>query len=289
MVDERLKRTRLRTDNVLKHAFTDEELEARKGDEAMRRKMQGAYGIKLLAFEVFVTRWPFRRFVEECKIDVSTLDAENYSKVWSDPSSLGVEGLEAEVDRLRDLRQIETRKALVEFDTKKIIFLNINGVLNATEELRDSHIRVDPSLMWRLRDLCVRANNVTIVLTTFWREFADYIAYVLNRFGISAPVVGTTSRPPTKRTIPPHLDGRRPKAFDIDDWIGNYCPYGTRYLIIDYCENAALTPHQLDRFVRTDPKKGLTTADVDCAVAILLNQGLWEEQDSSEEDEDEDY
>jgi len=73
---------------------------------------------------------------------------------------------------------------------RPIVFLDIDGVLNTTKH--NTHIRVENSLVARLGAI-VRETDALIVLTTFWRHFHEYIAYVLHRHGID---VGRHALPP---------------------------------------------------------------------------------------------
>jgi hypothetical protein len=73
---------------------------------------------------------------------------------------------------------------------RPIVFLDIDGVLNTTKH--NTHIRVEEGLVARLGAI-VRETDALIVLTTFWRHFHEYIAYVLHRHGID---VGRHVLPP---------------------------------------------------------------------------------------------
>lgn len=150
------------------------------------------------------------------------------------------------------------------FDRKKVVFLDVDGVLNRTEAAQQIHLQGD--LVWRLSDLVTRAGNVDIVLSTYWRVFHEYLGYLLGRFGVPAQVVGRTQGDPTDKKN----YKRVPRAAEIRD----YCrDHGVQcYVILDDRLDAALTPHQLSRFVRTIPTVGLTEDLVNTAVDILLNQ-----------------
>ena len=65
--------------------------------------------------------------------------------------------------------------------SRPVIFLDIDGVLNTT--MHNTQIRVDRDLVSRLDDI-VRRTDASIVYTTFWRHFHEYISYVLHRHGI---------------------------------------------------------------------------------------------------------
>ena len=70
-----------------------------------------------------------------------------------------------------------------------LVFLDLDGVLNTT--VSADHVRLDRNLCGRLREI-VERTGASIVLSTFWREHEAYVAYVLKRQGIEAPVVGRT-------------------------------------------------------------------------------------------------
>ncbi|KAJ1463000.1 hypothetical protein M885DRAFT_430425 [Pelagophyceae sp. CCMP2097] len=143
-----------------------------------------------------------------------------------------------------------------------IIFLDIDGVLNRT--VHATHIRIDADLVSRLAAI-VEASGARIVLTTFWREFDSYIAYILSRHGIDTKCVigATTGRPTAKMQVANPAS----RAFEIADFVR--ATGATRYVILDDRGDAANTPEQFERFVQTDASVGLTPEDVDRAIKIL--------------------
>ena len=72
------------------------------------------------------------------------------------------------------------------YNTRPVIFLDIDGVLNRT--VHATHIRLDDDLVERLRALVVETEAV-IVLSTFWRFFVEYIRYILHRHGVPADAI----------------------------------------------------------------------------------------------------
>lgn len=243
---------------------TRDYLAAREMAEAKRRQLTNDYGRELLVEELARTRWPRERFEAEMGVAV---DAASYDILWSEPTAASRLGLEAAMRRLRIEGEADLGRLEREFEAEKLLFLDIDGVLNRTKGA--THIRLEADLVWRLGDITIRAGNVRIVLSSFWREFESYVAYVLRRHGVSAPVVGRTPGLPTKPDW-----HRRSRSAEIAEYLADW-PKGTRYVILDDRHDAAETPGQRDRFVHTDHERGLTMADVDRAVAILLNQGLW--------------
>ena len=71
---------------------------------------------------------------------------------------------------------------------KKIIFLDIDGVLNQTKHAIEIHLEESKCalLMELVRSVEQKNIKVKIVLSTFWRTFRGYIEYILQRRGVSA-------------------------------------------------------------------------------------------------------
>lgn len=64
---------------------------------------------------------------------------------------------------------------------RPVVFLDIDGVLNTSKHARQIHL--EPDQVKRLKFI-LETTDAVIVLTTFWRHFHEYIAYVLHRHGI---------------------------------------------------------------------------------------------------------
>ena len=103
----------------------------------------------------------------------------------------------------------------------RIIFLDIDGVLNRTKKA--THIRIDADLVDLLRGL-VEETGARIVLSTFWRHFTEYITYVLTRHGIPAEtVIGRTpgTSDASKLSADPADEGNYAnRAAEIRAWRG---------------------------------------------------------------------
>lgn len=143
-----------------------------------------------------------------------------------------------------------------------LVFLDIDGVLNTT--VSADHVRLDRNLCGRLREI-VERTGASIVLSTFWREHEAYVAYVLKRQGIEAPVVGRTRGEPTSEGY----DRKAPRSAEITAFLEERCAPDCAYVILDDREDASDAASRR-RHVRTDPELGLTAADVARAVALLL-------------------
>ena len=178
-----------------------------------------------------------------------------------------------------------------------IIFLDIDGVLNRTKHA--THIRLDPELVARLKRV-VETTNATIVLSTFWRYFHDYIAYILDRHGIAASrIIGRT--PGTNDTttmLGRHADDEHEytcRAEEIKAWLkNNNCQScydkndddnkndnneeepstsTTNFVILDDRRTAVGNDAFLqDHFVLCNTATGLSDADVAKAILILLRK-----------------
>ena len=151
-----------------------------------------------------------------------------------------------------------------------VIFLDIDGVLNRTKHAK--HICIDADCVERLRRL-VEETDAVIVLSTFWRYFDRYIAYILHRHGIDqARVVGITpGTPPTAMGVMASSaaddSNYANRAEEIEAWL-SADGGDRRFVVLDdrrSASNARLAPN----FVRTDAATGLTDADVQAAIALL--------------------
>ena len=156
----------------------------------------------------------------------------------------------------------------------KLIFLDIDGVLNRTRSA--SHIRVEAELVKRLKWV-LDETGAAVVLSTFWRHFDEYIAYILHRHGIDGGLVigstpgrvGSISDAPSARLSRSAFDDDEysGRAAEIRTWLDAH-PSVTRFVILDDRASAADEATQAF-FVHTDAAVGLTDADVEKALRIL--------------------
>ena len=168
--------------------------------------------------------------------------------------------------------EAEQQAALMGLEVGPVIFLDIDGVLNYTRSAL--HINVEPQLMARLRQI-VDTTSAHIVLSTFWRNFESYIAYVLHRHGIeSTRVIGRTPGCPGDVKISEVLARSAAddheyagRAAEIKAWLAAH-PEVDRFVILDDRNSASdseLSPH----FVQTQSSIGLTDKHVTEAIRIL--------------------
>lgn len=173
---------------------------------------------------------------------------------------------------------------------RPVIFLDIDGVLNRTKHC--THIRLDSDLVSRLRRL-VESTDADLVLSTFWRHFREYIAYILHRHGIDASRIidSTPGRGHARKVksvegsfMTDTMIGRsaadeeeyESRHEEIEAWLAARPErdasggFRGRYVILDDRPSAARPGTELyECFVRTSTEKGLTDEDVDAAIKIL--------------------
>lgn len=158
----------------------------------------------------------------------------------------------------------------------KVIFLDIDGVLNHTEFLlRMDRLRksgdlpsptisgehaIDPACVALINEICARS-GADIVVSSSWRLFyglAD-LRGVLRHHGLTAGrVIGAT----------PNVG--YPRGQEIAAWLHMH---GRRPLVIldDYDDMCELTPW----LVRTDHEVGLQPEYVEQALVILAREATW--------------
>lgn len=153
-----------------------------------------------------------------------------------------------------------------------IVFLDIDGVLNRTKHAK--HIRFEEDLVERLKRI-VDQTNAQIVISSFWRHFHEYIAYVLDRYGIAASrVVGATpglGHHKDSKMIDRSSDDIKEytcRSQEIKVWLAKHAPENANYVILDDRPSAA-DGTQLERFVFCKTELGLTEEDADKAIEIL--------------------
>lgn len=134
--------------------------------------------------------------------------------------------------------------------TLKILFLDIDGVLNSTRTcvafggypIELEHINAFDQVAIRLIQRLCDAADVKVVLSSAWRLHYPY-AQVARALGL--PIIDKT----------PYLIG--PRGMEINAWLSEH-PLVEQYAILD--DDADMLPDQLPHFVRTDGNDGLTWA-----------------------------
>lgn len=184
------------------------------------------------------------------------------------------------------MQQKYWRKSVAKQRVKdRVVFLDLDGVLNQTK--RADQIVLEPSLCIKLKAIVEGSDKfgppAQIVLSTFWKPFIDYVAYVLGRHGIDGSlVVGATpgiSKSSTciQKSCVRHLlhaealDDERVypnRASEIREFLRRH-PQVKNFVILDDRADAANGADLSPFFLRTDPSIGLTDDHVRRARELL--------------------
>ena len=154
---------------------------------------------------------------------------------------------------------------------QKILFLDIDGVVNSVNTgdrgVRPLHPGPDTPDGWidgidpekvTILNRIIAATGAQIVISSSWRrqhglaETTD----TLRRAGLQADVIGETPHSTPHRSV-------QIQQF-LDAWAGENI---AAFIILDDYEDMRLLNH---RFVHTDPMNGLSEADADRAITMLL-------------------
>lgn len=151
----------------------------------------------------------------------------------------------------------------------KVIFLDIDGVLN-TREFLEKNIPVmpmfngwgyaiDPRAVERL-GAAIRATAASVVLSSTWRLFVPLmdLEVFLRAYGCPARIIDKT---PLLSTF-----GRER---EVETWLKEH-PEISRFVILD---DQNVFPTLTRRLIQVDPKTGLTWRDVDKLVEALGYDG----------------
>ena len=136
----------------------------------------------------------------------------------------------------------------------KIIFLDVDGVLNSEQDLFSWTIESDKHLI--LLGCIVRRTNAKIVASSSWRNcgLLDTLKKRLNDFSMS--IYGKT------KDI-----GER--GLEIKEWLDNH--NGIESFVILDDEDFDIKSYFPDNFVQTSMKIGLQKEDAEKCIAILSN------------------
>jgi hypothetical protein len=147
----------------------------------------------------------------------------------------------------------------------KVIFLDIDGVLNNLESLRFPRTKVDSSKhsYSAPHPSCINAlNHITsltgarIVISSTWRGIGlGVLRAIFHQWGIVAVTVGRT----------PDLGFDHERGDEIASWLSEH-PEVESFLILDDGDDMGQLRHRL---VQTNYEIGLTTGDAERAIAIL--------------------
>jgi hypothetical protein len=177
-----------------------------------------------------------------------------------------------------------------------VVFLDIDGVLNhpgsygegawrresskpevepepEPEKLR---VPIEPPCMDRLNRL-IRTTGAVVVISSSWRLFARFqdLGPALARHGLAGRVVGETPYlardarwEESQRALGRDPLARIERGDEIARWLSDH-PEVTSFVILDDDPDMGELAHRL---VRTDPVVGLSDADVDRAIELLVSR-----------------
>jgi hypothetical protein len=146
----------------------------------------------------------------------------------------------------------------------KVIFLDIDGVMNNLESLRFPRTKVasskhsysvaHPSCVEALNRI-TSATDARIVISSTWRGIGLQVLFeIFHQWGITGKTIGYTP-----------LGGRTcERGAEIQEWLSAH--EVDSFVILDDGDDMGHVRHRL---VQTDYQVGLTEADADRAIAIL--------------------
>jgi hypothetical protein len=154
----------------------------------------------------------------------------------------------------------------------RVIFLDIDGVLNSVEYARRTEFtdwpagHIDPDAVARLNQL-VERTSAKIVISSSWRKLLDpeEMHRVLSEAGLVADVIGETPDFFKLEFWERPVDGPFERGHEIQAWLDEH-PEVETFVIFDDDSDMA---HLLDRFIQTDHQFGLQLEHVERAVELL--------------------
>lgn len=165
----------------------------------------------------------------------------------------------------------------------KVLFLDIDGVLNSTRQMVVDQIKPGLSLQahsnptpevirWDVR--CTRqlqriltATDAYIVITSSWRHSTStplHFNLMLSAYGIIDRVIGLTPRI-TRQHFAERVNPQE-RGLEIQAWL-NENPQVQSYVILD--DSSDFLMEQMPFFVRTTSWRGLSQGNADDAIRIL--------------------
>lgn len=150
-------------------------------------------------------------------------------------------------------------------ESVKVIFLDIDGVLNNLESLRFPRVRVEssqhsysaahPSCIKALNQI-IAATEARIVISSTWRGIGLAVLFeIFHQWGVRGMTVGYT----------PLWDRSNERGDEIASWLSGH-PEVESFVILDDCDDMG---HLRHRLVQTNYEIGLTAEDADRATAML--------------------
>ena len=154
----------------------------------------------------------------------------------------------------------------------KVIFLDIDGVLNYTQwyvsdrnpgNLNGEEGDIDPLCAERINNIC-QVTDAKIVLSSDWRISWPYCIDRLEKGGIKNGLI--IDKTPEHMWAEHSSEKYKSRGSEIDDWISQH-PECNRYVILD--DRTDFTEEQKPNFVHINSMYGLDDDDVKFAIQIL--------------------
>lgn len=162
----------------------------------------------------------------------------------------------------------------------KIIFLDIDGVLNTNYWHTQSHIpkdkygyAFDPIAVSHLKEI-IDETGADIVISSSWKSFGftdlEEMWQVRN---LPGKIIGITPNSVSDELLLQadldQLDFYHIRGEEIKEWLQKHGKNVSHYAIIDDMDN--MLPEQQKHFVQTNPKMGITEETVQRTIKILMN------------------
>ena len=163
---------------------------------------------------------------------------------------------------------------------KKIIFLDIDGVLNTqlwyTQMDRNTYIdkygyAFDPNAVANLKRI-VEETGADIVISSSWKCMGlTQMEDMWNDRNLPGRIVGITPNSVSDELLL-HADIDSMELFhirgeEIKEWLSKHGKRVSNYVIIDDMDN--MLPEQQSHFVQTNPEVGITKEDSEKAIIVL--------------------
>lgn len=140
----------------------------------------------------------------------------------------------------------------------RVLFLDVDGVLNCTEDFRGKGTTfvVSRHRVMQVLDV-VKDLNLKIVMSSTWRRSAEHMHF-LHLNGIGRDLMHGDWRTPDQPRDSQIAHGHK-RGYEIQLWLNEH-PEVTEYAILD--DDPDMLRHQKARFVNTDMGRGVTDKDI---------------------------
>ena len=169
----------------------------------------------------------------------------------------------------------------------KIIFLDIDGVLNSTNSLYENE-SLEDVLVLRLKKI-VDATGAKLILSSSWRELWTAVKKLMDKLdkydmylsgmtdnGVELSFIKEKGLKPTKKYLEYHgysyekdsyIDVTHDRGAEIYKWLNDH-PETNSFVILDD-ETFDIITYFPNNFIKTNFKTGLTDEDVKKAIELL--------------------